>query len=86
MKVSTLKTLLEGVDDDLDVMIAHQPSWPLAETLAAGLLDSERDVHDEQSDGFYDGEDEPQDVFWLVAGGASHARSPYAPRDVFERW
>lgn len=35
-----IETYLEcGGDPDADVMIAHQPTWPLAETLA-GVVDS----------------------------------------------
>jgi hypothetical protein len=29
MKVGTLIEMLEGVDEDAEVRLAHQPSWPL---------------------------------------------------------
>ena len=29
LTVGELKELLEGIDDDVEVRLAHQPSWPL---------------------------------------------------------
>jgi hypothetical protein len=82
MKVSQLRDYLEQYEDDAEVMIAHQPSWPLAETLAnvttfEDALDGAVDP-DNDSD-LLDG----VEVVWLVAGGAHYKLSPYAPRDVF---
>lgn len=85
MKVSTLRALLEGYDDELEVMVTHQPNWPLAEVVARVIADSERDVHDDASDAEDDGE-ELDDCVWLVLGGHDYKRSPYGPRDVFERF
>lgn len=34
MRVGELKELLEDVDDELELRIAHQPNWPLALTVA----------------------------------------------------
>jgi hypothetical protein len=79
MTVSTVQDLLdllEGYDPDTPVMIAHQPGWPLAETLA-GV--AHRD-HDDD----LDAEDHGDDILWLVAGGHPWDRSPYAPRWVFD--
>lgn len=87
MNVGTLKAMLDGHDDEVEIMIAHQPSWPLAEVVASVIADSERDVHDDMSDDVdEDGSTEFEDVLWIVAGGHADGRSPYAPRDVFESW
>ncbi len=85
MNVGMLREMLKGYDDETEVMIAHQPGWPLAEVVSHVIADSERDVHDEESDAEDTGE-ELDDCVWLVAGGHHHTRRPYAPRDVFERY
>lgn len=82
MNVGNLRDMLEGYDDDAEVLIATQPSWPLATQVARVIADSERDVHDEQSDEFDPETDEQRDRVWLVAGDATYP-NPYAPRDVF---
>lgn len=46
MNVRDLRDLLEDVDDDVEVMVAHQPSWPLAERLG-GVVDSEDITHED---------------------------------------
>lgn len=81
MNVGTLKALLEGADDDLEVMIAHQPSYPLAEVVRSVVASSELDDDDDD-----DEDEDDAEVLWIVAGGTHEARSPYAPRDVFQGW
>lgn len=72
--VQDLLDLLTGYDPETPVLIAHQPSWPLAETLA-GVAHRD-DVGDD--------EDRGDDVVWLVAGGHAWDRSPYAPSWAFD--
>ncbi len=72
MTVSELVELLSEHDPDSPVMIAHQPAWPLAETMA-GVIHG--------GDAGDDDDDEP--IIWLVAGGPAWDRSPYAPSFVF---
>lgn len=84
MKVSTLREILEGYEDDADVMIAHQPSWPLAETVRCVTTLEEVEEYDEEEG--EDDDDEERKVVWIVAGGADYKRSPYAPRSVFESY
>ncbi len=83
MNVGNLRQLLEGYDDEQEVVLAFQPSWPLAFQLGNVVADSERDVHDD-SDPEDEGE-EQDDRLWLVAGDSARP-NPYAPRDVFERY
>jgi len=80
MKVAELIRLLERMDEGADVMVAYQPSWPLQEKLSDVV--EYREGEDDEDDR-YDDEGEP--VVYLVAGGQSAARGPYAPRGVFER-
>lgn len=79
MNVRELRSYLKDFDNELEVMIAHQPGWPLAETLAAVVqLEDEDDDEDEASES-------DTEVVWLVAGGHDWSRSPYAPSAVFEQ-
>jgi len=99
MTVADLISTLEDYDPSATVMIAHQPSWPLAEILGgvAGPQDNEQNQACPEHDGWLIGhpgcdyepnEDEDEaaaeNVVWLVAGGHAYDRSPYAPRWVFE--
>lgn len=78
MKVAALMEALERLDPDAEVLIAHQPSWPLQERLADVVDSDDLDVRDE------DDPDRGPAVVYLVAGGHPHNGSPYAPRAVFE--
>ena len=97
LTVGDMLDLLAHHDPRTPVLIAHQPSWPLAEVLA-GVVDRECRVDDrecEEHDGFLvghagcswtpnDEDDADGDAVWLVAGGHPYDRSPYAPRWVFD--
>lgn len=64
---------------DAEVLLAHQPSWPLQFTIA-GVATSDEISEDEDDD------DEPQEerplVVYICEG--SHPDHPYAPRDVWD--
>jgi len=83
MTITTVRDLLEMLerfDPGSPIMIAHQPSWPLAETLAA-VVDA-GDIPEAERD-----DDEPDHdpaTVWLVAGGQSYGTHPHAPSWVFE--
>ena len=85
MNVAQLRDLLESYDDDAIVMIAHQPAWPLAETVAAVCtLDDVADVDDDPEDPDRDNPDADRNVVWIVAGGQRSDPSPYAPDAIFQ--
>jgi hypothetical protein len=94
MKVRDLIELLENYDDDADVMVAHQPSYPLAETLAGVASNDDREAECPEHDGYLVGhagcdlepESDDETIVWLVAGGHHWDRSPYAPRWVFDAY
>ena len=67
--VGELLELLADHDPETPVMIAHQPSWPLAEVLA-GV------VHSADSDSDDDDPDTDDECVWLVAGGHQYGRRP----------
>lgn len=95
MTVADLMELLEDMPEDAEIRIAHQPTWPLREILAA-VVDGKdlspnnprtRPAKDAQAD-----EDEEEDgdgtenVVWLVADGhPPHPESPYASKRLWER-
>lgn len=80
MNVGQLRDMLENYDDDQDVMIAYQPSWPLAAELADVTTLEDLGLPEAELDGLHHG-DKP-DVVWFVAGGAPYP-DPYAPGVVF---
>jgi len=81
MKVRDLISMLEEMDEDTEVLIAHQPSWPLQE-IVQGVV-SLAELREEQE--LEDDDEEPQtDVVYLVAGGHPYGASPYAPKEVFD--
>lgn len=71
MKVHELIDQLQEMDPEREVMIAHQPSWPLAETVAGVVAEGGEDA-------------EAESVVWVVAGGHHEELSPYAPHEVFD--
>lgn len=97
--IEQLEELAEESDGDPEVLVAHQPSWPLQESLVrATFLESE----DEECDGCGrtvgacaagHGCEEPCEleeadkVLYLVAYGEPRLdgrSAPYAPRSLFE--
>ena len=80
--VGELIARLEDYDPETPIMLAHQPSWPLAETLAGIVGPEDREM---PSDDEVDPDEAAEpDTVWLVAGGHAWDRSPYAPGWVFE--
>lgn len=82
MKVRELIEELEMLDGDREVMIVHQPSWPLAEYVG-GVVDLADEDEDEYGDRLQDS-DRDREVVWIVAGG-QHYRQPYGPKEAFNR-
>jgi hypothetical protein len=94
--VGDLIALLDCYDPATPVMLAHQPAWPLAETIGAVVGPDDQACPDHFvgaetlrcqtcGQGVSPDDDEPGDgTVWLVAGGHAWDRSPYAPAWVFE--
>lgn len=82
MNIGELKDLLDGFDDDLEVMVAHQPGWPLRENIG--------DVTSAATDPYCADEDdenifgEKDNCVYIVASGQPYDKSPYAPRWIFD--
>jgi hypothetical protein len=90
MKVHELIELLQGYDPDTEVMIAHQPNWPLRETIQS--VASLEDIREDDEDWTAATDDEQQaeedaegNVVYLVAGGHPWDGSPYAPKALWAR-
>lgn len=78
LTVGELRDALEGLDDDIPVRLAFQPSWPLqfeasAETVLVDLARSDDDESTEPGP-------DSQPVFFIAEGG--HPDDPYAPAAV----
>lgn len=71
--VEELRDLLDEMVDaglgELPVRMAHQPNWPLAETVTAVTMC-------ESNDG--------TDTVWLACNPVPRHENPYAPRDAWE--
>lgn len=80
MKVRELQEMLEGYDPDEEILVAIQPSYPIAVELV-GVTDSAQIA---QSVGVEDAliPGEPINV-WLVTGSSPYDK-PYAPRACWE--
>lgn len=68
MTVQDLRDALEGLDPDMPVRIASQPSWPFEYEIADAVVSNPRDEQDEESievGGRFPIDD---DTFYLVEG------------------
>lgn len=95
--VRELREALENYDDEMEVMIVHQPGWPLREVLGGlyepgntGCEECDQEqgapIHtDEEHEEYhkYEGSDDGQ-VLYLVANG--HPDSPRSPYGSKEAW
>lgn len=87
MNVRELMERLSDLDPDAEVLLAHQPSWPLQFTLGGVAssediaAESECDEHkDYNCDDCVAAQGEP--VVYLVEG--DHPDDPYAPRAAWD--
>lgn len=83
MTVRDLIDRLEDLDPDAEILLAHQPSWPLQFTLAgvAAGEDVAGDVECEEHGDYNCDECADSGVVYLVEG--NHPDHPYAPRAVW---
>lgn len=82
MKVKDLIQYLEDQDEELEVLVAHQPHYPLQETVSH--VACVEDIAFEEDWDDIDREEKGKYV-WIVANGHPYDASPYAPRSVFNR-
>jgi basic membrane lipoprotein Med (substrate-binding protein (PBP1-ABC) superfamily) len=68
MTVYELKRLLEDFDDDAEVRLAHQPSWPFEYSLADVIAIDPDDEAELAHQAIDDDEDECATVVYLVEG------------------
>jgi len=83
MTVRELIELLEEYDGDYEVLLAHQPSWPLQFTVSHVI--SHEEILENNYDEDEDEESEPEDVVYIVEGEHPRELSPYAPRGAWLR-
>lgn len=73
MNVGELKDLLEGLDDEVEVRLMTQPSWPFEYSVAGTILWSELSGEFHPADVSIDAEDKcemdsSEDILYLVEG------------------
>ena len=66
MTVARLKEILEDLDDETEIRLMHQPSWPFEYSVAGYWVPEESEESEEHSD-FQPGETD-QPVLYLVEG------------------
>lgn len=69
-----LTEIAEAGNGDLEVLLASQPSWPLAATIR-GVVEEDSDFSDDSMD--------EEKVVWLVEGSSPRHRGPYAPKELW---
>jgi hypothetical protein len=86
VNVRELIELLEDCPEDAEVLLAHQPSWPLQFTVAGVWDPATAEVaceeHGEINCEFSECQP-PADVVYIVEGSHPRDRSPYAPREAW---
>jgi len=81
--VSELVELLSYYDDDVEVAVAQQPSWPLAARVVN--VTSSYELQDAREGADVDGDDNfPPEVIWVATEESVIADSPYAPREAWQ--
>jgi hypothetical protein len=85
--VGDLIAALSEFDSDLPILVAHQPSWPIQETIDAVRTVKKDCEYCGGRDGHYPDCENKQwysegDTVYVVLGG--QPEHPYAPREVFE--
>lgn len=97
MTVGMLRQLLEELEDDVPIIMVHQPTYPILEDIK-GVADSRQidvcedecghimDIHNEggctMCDCPYVGE-QVDPIYYLVCDGSPYDINPYGPREAF---
>jgi hypothetical protein len=81
MTVQQLRDLLEDCDPEAEVLLAHQPSWPLQFTVRGVYAPEPFDPTDPINEGVEPPEDRGN-VVYIVEG--SQPFYPYAPREAWD--
>jgi hypothetical protein len=77
MTVGELKDILEQMDDDALVRLAHQPNYPLHSHVADAVW-VQPDVDEDDTWGFGPNNDPEAGILFIVEGGQVHD-APYLP-------
>ena len=76
--------------EEVRVVGAHQPSWPLPENLTRlKIMSASAEEESEDEDGWSESEpldEDDEKICWVVLNGHPHDMSPYAPSSVFGGW
>ena len=86
MLVSELRDILEIMNDDWEVRLAHQPKWPLAHHVK-GIVERPADTDElstEEQEEIENGDVEPDGIIWIVACEGNCSDYPYAPIDLWD--
>lgn len=84
MTVGEIKRLLEDMDDEMEVRIAHQPEWPLQYTISEVIdtpIFDQDDLLDDPDNDEVIVPDDCERVAYIVEG-SQHRDNPYLPYSV----
>jgi hypothetical protein len=87
MIVSELIELLQDADPEAEVLVAHQPGWPLQHTVHGVYDAADHEQACDEHDAYECDEcDSPpvNDHVYLVASDSHPEAGPYAPRDAWD--
>jgi hypothetical protein len=76
MTVGTLKEILQYVDDDMEIRLAHQPSWPLEFTVSDAVVvdinqTEDEMFEDEPDDGTRSEDNEVKEILYICEGSST---------------
>jgi hypothetical protein len=82
MTVGELKNILDYLDEDKEIRVAFQPSWPLRAKIQS-VVDGE-ELSGERDDGYEDTPESAQFVWIAVDQVSSYSEHPYAPKEAWQ--
>jgi len=92
MLVQELRELLEELNDEWEVRLAHQPTWPLAHHIKGVVKFPDEEEYDEDElsveelEEIENGEvDIETPIVWIVACQGNCSDHPYAPKELWDR-
>jgi hypothetical protein len=83
MNVGELRELLEGLDDDVEIRLAQQPSWPFEYSIARIEVVDLGDADEDEADGRADADDSDEQIVY-IAEGSQLGYLPGAARDALD--
>lgn len=84
--VGELREMLEPMEEDWEVRLAHQPTWPLAHFIK-GVVERPQDtdeLSEAEQEEIENGSVEQTGIVWIVATEGNCSDHPYAPKSLWD--